>query len=57
MSLACGIDVGASATKAAVVDETGALLGGAVLRTGINFAQSAETALRTALTEAGREHG
>ncbi|MFH1061036.1 MAG: acyl-CoA dehydratase activase [Pseudomonadota bacterium] len=55
MSLAAGIDIGAAATKAAVIDDQGRLLGSAVLRTGIDFALAAARAFDEALAQAGYE--
>jgi len=53
VSLAAGIDIGAAATKAAVIDQAGRLLGSAVLRTGIDFALAAARAFDEALAQAG----
>ncbi|RJX35509.1 MAG: ATPase [Desulfarculus sp.] len=47
-----GVDIGASATKAALLNGKGALLGSAVLRSGVDFAASANKALQAALGEA-----
>ncbi|MEW5910967.1 MAG: acyl-CoA dehydratase activase [Thermodesulfobacteriota bacterium] len=47
-----GVDIGASATKAALLDRRGRLLGSAVLRSGVDFAASADKALQAALAEA-----
>jgi predicted CoA-substrate-specific enzyme activase len=52
-----GIDIGASATKAAVIDDSGALVGSAVLRSGVDFALSARRAFDLALAEAGISAG
>jgi len=48
-----GIDVGASATKAALIDAEAALVGRAVLPSGVDFAAAGETALAEALKAAG----
>ncbi len=48
-----GIDVGASATKVAVVDEQGDLQGHAVRRSGVDFAASAQEGFQRALAMAG----
>ncbi|MGD9125490.1 MAG: acyl-CoA dehydratase activase [Desulfarculaceae bacterium] len=53
MTIAAGVDVGASATKVAVVDHQGKLLGGAVLRSGTDFALSAQKGFDQALAQAG----
>lgn len=53
MVFAAGIDIGASATKAALVDGQGALQGSAVLRSGVDFAASAAQAYAQALAQAG----
>lgn len=55
MKLAAGIDIGAAATKAAVLDPSGRLLGGAVLRTGVDFALAGARALDEALARAGAQ--
>jgi predicted CoA-substrate-specific enzyme activase len=48
-----GIDIGSSATKAALIDDSGALLGSAVLRSGVDFTASAARAMQSALEQAG----
>ncbi len=48
-----GIDVGASATKAALIDEEGELVGWSVRRSGTDFAASAQAGLEAALEMAG----
>lgn len=48
-ALYAGIDVGSSATKCIVVDEEGTLVGHHVVNSGFDYAESAETALRSAL--------
>jgi predicted CoA-substrate-specific enzyme activase len=53
MALTAGIDIGASATKVAVLDEAGGLLASAVRRSGVDFAASARQAYDQALAEAG----
>jgi len=55
MKVFCGIDVGASQTKAALLDERGSLLAGAVLKSGVDFEKAAENALARALEAAGLE--
>jgi predicted CoA-substrate-specific enzyme activase len=50
-----GIDIGASATKVALLDESGQLLGSAVLRSGVDFALSASRGLDQALQQARLE--
>lgn len=50
-----GVDIGAAATKVAVIDEQGNLLGSAVMRSGVDFAASARTAYSEALAQAGLE--
>ncbi|MBI4800465.1 MAG: ATPase [Desulfarculus sp.] len=55
MTVAGGIDIGASATKVALLNERGDLLGSAVLRSGVDFALSASRGLDQALKEAGLE--
>jgi len=53
VSFFCGIDIGASATKTAILDEQGKLVGRSVLRSGTDFTQSAETGFQQALAAAG----
>jgi (R)-2-hydroxyacyl-CoA dehydratese activating ATPase len=48
-----GVDIGASATKAALMDDEGNLLGWGLLRSGVDFGGSAAKGLRIALAEAG----
>ncbi|MFH1036072.1 MAG: acyl-CoA dehydratase activase [Pseudomonadota bacterium] len=57
MIVAGGIDIGASATKVALLDQQGRLLGSAVLRSGVDFALSASRGLDQALQEARLEPG
>src|SRR5512147_2136246 len=45
----CGIDVGASATKLVVIDETGGMVARAVRRSGIDYAATAGACLDEAL--------
>lgn len=52
-----GLDIGASATKAALIDDSGRLLGSAVLRSGVDFAASAQRGLEMALAQAGLDAG
>jgi len=51
--LFAGIDVGASATKVALIDAAGALAGMAVLPSGMDFAEAARLGLEEALGSAG----
>jgi len=51
--LFAGVDVGASRTKAVVVDPGGELLGSEVLKSGIDFQGTAEHCLQSALQKAG----
>ena len=51
--LYAGIDVGASATKAVVIDADGKTVGRAVLPSGMDFAGASQKALDLALEEAG----
>lgn len=53
MSYFAGVDIGASATKVAVVDQAGSLKGSSVRRSGVDFAASAEAGFDEALTQAG----
>ncbi|MEW5723476.1 MAG: acyl-CoA dehydratase activase [Thermodesulfobacteriota bacterium] len=48
-----GVDIGASAAKVAVIDRAGALLAGAVSKSGTDFATTAERLLEEALATAG----
>lgn len=48
-----GVDVGASSTKVALLDADGVLIGSGILRSGTDFAASAEKGLAMALNEAG----
>jgi predicted CoA-substrate-specific enzyme activase len=50
-----GVDVGASATKVAVVNDERQLLGSDVRKTGIDFEASAQEAMNTALASCGLE--
>lgn len=49
-----GVDVGASRTKVALLDEDRQLVGRAVLKSGTDFSRTAEAGLLAALEEAGR---
>jgi predicted CoA-substrate-specific enzyme activase len=51
--LFAGIDVGASATKAVVIDGDGKVVGSAVLPSGMDFAGASQQALDEALEQAG----
>jgi activator of 2-hydroxyglutaryl-CoA dehydratase len=52
-SITAGIDIGASATKVAILDKEGALLGSSVRRSGVDFAGSANAGFKEALAQAG----
>lgn len=54
-SIFTGIDIGASATKVAILDEAGSLLGFSIRRSGVDFAGSAEIGFNEALAQAGLE--
>ena len=49
----CGVDIGASALKLAIVDENRVMTGRAVRRSGVDYAQTADLALAEALDAAG----
>ncbi len=51
----CGVDIGASAVKLVIIDEQRQILGRAVRRSGVDYAQSAERCLGEALAAAGLE--
>ncbi len=51
--LFAGVDVGASRTKAVVLDQKRKLLGSDVLKSGLDFSGTAETCLQAALHKAG----
>jgi predicted CoA-substrate-specific enzyme activase len=53
MTVTAGIDLGATYTKAALVDEEGSILATVVFPTGFNFERAAERALEQALEAAG----
>jgi (R)-2-hydroxyacyl-CoA dehydratese activating ATPase len=53
MKCVAGIDVGSTYTKAAVIDDTGELLGIGIRPTGFRLVEAAEGALGTALAAAG----
>lgn len=55
--LYAGIDVGASATKVALIDAEAALVGRAIVPSGVEFAEAAEAALGAALDGAKAERG
>ena len=48
----CGIDIGASSAKLAIVDETGRIVGRAIRRSGVDYAAVAEQNLAEALAAA-----
>lgn len=52
MSHFCGIDIGASTAKLVIMDEARAIVGKAMKRSGVDYAQTANDLLREALTEA-----
>lgn len=52
-----GLDLGASRTKVAVIDDTGHLLGHAVKKSGIDFTATAQACLNNALEMAGACRG
>lgn len=47
-----GVDVGSSATKCVIIDETGTLVGHHVTKSGFDYAEAAEMAMRRALLQA-----
>jgi (R)-2-hydroxyacyl-CoA dehydratese activating ATPase len=49
----CGVDIGASALKLVLVDETGRSLARAVRRSGVDYGETANRCLHEALTAAG----
>jgi predicted CoA-substrate-specific enzyme activase len=49
----CGIDIGASAAKLVLLDAERRIVGKAVRRSGVNYAETAETCLAEALAAAG----
>jgi predicted CoA-substrate-specific enzyme activase len=49
----CGIDSGACATKAVIIDQEQKVVGFGVVRSGVDFKGAAETALKDALSKAG----
>ncbi len=53
--LYAGIDVGASATKVAIINEDGELLGKAIIPSGMDFARAGEEAFESALSGAGKK--
>ena len=55
MSRTAGIDVGSTYTKAAVLDEAGALVGTGMVPTGFRLEQAAAAALAAALEAAGTD--
>ncbi len=57
MGYAAGIDIGASYAKAAVIDESGELLGFSVRRSGTDFSTTADAVLRDAAFEAKLDEG
>ena len=52
MTLCCGADVGATATKVVLVDETSAVMARVVMPSGIDYAATAEACLVSALAQA-----
>ena len=55
MPYAAGVDVGSTQTKAAIIDESGRLVGRALIDTGANVVRAAEQAYEQALAGAGLE--
>lgn len=53
MSHYCGVDVGASAAKLVLVDEDGRVVGRALRRSGVAYAETADACLDEALSQAG----
>jgi predicted CoA-substrate-specific enzyme activase len=53
MDAFCGIDIGASAAKLAVVDVDGKVLGRAIRRSGVDYTATSEACLAEALAQAG----
>jgi len=53
MAYAAGVDVGSTQTKAIIIDEDAKIVGRALMDTGANVVQAAETAFAEALTEGG----
>jgi len=56
-ALFCGVDLGAAATKVALVDAAGVLCGHAVRPSGVDYRASAEAGLGAALAVAGADRG
>lgn len=57
MDLFCGIDIGASAAKLVLIDRDRRIVGRAVHRSGIDYAQTARSCLDEAMAAAGAEGG
>ena len=55
MGYFCGIDIGASTAKLAIVDETGTIVARAMKRSGVDYARAAEELLAEALAAASLE--
>jgi activator of 2-hydroxyglutaryl-CoA dehydratase len=53
VSYYCGIDIGASAAKLAIIDDQQRIVGKAVRRSGVNYAQTAQMCRDEALAAAG----
>lgn len=53
----CGVDIGASALKLVIVDETGQAVARAVRRSGVDYAATADHCLAEALATAGLSYG
>jgi len=51
----CGIDIGASTAKLAIVDESGAIVGNAMKRSGVDYTRVAQDLLDESLAQAGIE--
>ncbi|MBE3123406.1 MAG: ATPase [Planctomycetes bacterium] len=53
----CGVDIGASAAKLVIIDESGQILAKSLRRSGVDYADVAERCLAEALSAAGLERG
>ena len=49
----CGVDIGASALKLVLIDDTGRVVARAVRRSGVDYAETANRCLSEALSAAG----
>ncbi len=57
MTLAAGVDVGSTQTKAVIIDADGVIVGRSLIDTGAIVTKAAEDAYRAALAEAGKADG